>query len=644
MAARKQPAEQEVDALRRRVAELEGQVSEFGRALEGFGRLSANVSSFFWVYEVDRERFSYLSPGCERVWHQSRRDLYKDPTAWMNSVHPEDRDRVLAAFEEVTRGRGVTIEHRVVRPGGEVRRVWGQGTPILDPDGVVRRVIGQVTDVTEQKEAEEALARSQRQFRRLLDSNIIGISLANVDGEITEANDAFLAMLGCRHEDLPLRWDEMTPSEWREADARAVEELMERGFVGPFEKQLFHRNGDRVPVIVGAALVDAERGDVIGVALDITARTRAEEAVRRASAELEIKVAERTTELDAARQRLQRIADSLPALIAYVDTDERYVFNNAAYETWFGIPSEEVRGRRIREVIGEKPYLALRPLIQRALAGETVTFDGELSSDDTGYFHIDLVPHFDAGGNVLGFHVLAQNLTEQKRTEQEFRRAERLASLGTLAAGIAHEINNPVGVILLAAEAGRTSPDDPPAMARAFRDIARNARRCATIVDNVLRFSRERNSPKRVQDLNRVIRLAWSMVREYADKHRVKVDFALSEDSPRVLMNPTEIEQVVVNLIQNSVQARAQRIEVRTAVDDRVRLSVKDDGEGIAPEHRSRMFEPFYTGRIREGGTGLGLSILHGIVRDHGGDIEVVEPSARGAHIRISFPCEVPTQ
>ncbi len=201
-----------------------------------------------------------------------------------------------------------------------------------------------------------------------------------------------------------------------------------------------------------------------------------------------------------------------------------------------------------------------------------------------------------------------------------------------------------MGVILLAAEAGRTSPDDPPAMARAFRDIARNARRCATIVDNVLRFSRERNSPKRVQDLNRVIRLAWSMVREYADKHRVKVDFALSEDSPRVLMNPTEIEQVVVNLIQNSVQARAQRIEVRTAVDDRVRLSVKDDGEGIAPEHRSRMFEPFYTGRIREGGTGLGLSILHGIVRDHGGDIEVVEPSARGAHIRISFPCEAPTQ
>ena len=97
----------------------------------------------------------------------------------MNSVHPEDRDRVLAAFEEVTRGRGVTIEHRVVRPDGAVRRVWGQGTPIPDPDGVVRRVIGQVTDVTEQKEAEEALARSQRQFRRLLDSNIIGISLAN---------------------------------------------------------------------------------------------------------------------------------------------------------------------------------------------------------------------------------------------------------------------------------------------------------------------------------------------------------------------------------------------------------------------------------------------------------------------------------
>ena len=124
----------------------------------------------------------------------------------------------------------------------------------------------------------------------------------------------------------------------------------------------------------------------------------------------------------------------------------------------------------------------------------------------------------------------------------------------------------------------------------------------------------------------------------------MKVDFVLSEDSPRFLMNPTEIEQVVVNLIQNSVQARAGRIEIRTAVDDRIRLSVQDDGEGIAPEHRSRMFEPFYTGRIREGGTGLGLSILHGIVRDHGGDIEVVEPSPRGTHIRISFPPEAATK
>jgi PAS domain S-box-containing protein len=630
-------ADEESDALRRRVEDLESRVAEFGTILEGFSQLSEQISSCFWVYEIDRERFGYISASYETIWKRSRRGLYEDAASWMEPVHPEDRERVLAAFAENQQGRTASVEFRIYLPDGEWRWLRGHGVAIESPVGVVRRVVGHAQDITERKQAEEGLAQSQAQFQRLLDSNIIGISVADVQGAVVEANDAFLHMLGYTREDLPLRWDHMTPPEWRAADERGVAELRDKGFVGPLEKELFHKDGHRVPLITGAALVDESGDECIGIAVDITDRKRAEEAVQRAHDDLEIKVVERTAELTAARERLQTIADSLPALIGYVDTNERYVFNNAAYEQWFGIPRGEVKGRLEREVIGEKAYAVVRGHIQRALAGERVTYDGELTLEETHHFHVDLVPHFDSDGSVLGYHVLAQDLTAQKRAEQKLRRAERLASLGTMAAGIAHEINNPVGVILLAAEAGRTAEDDAAMVAKAFRDIIRNAKRCTTIVDNVMKFSRERTYAKQIRDLNRVIRAGWNMVREYAGNHGVKVDFVLSEEPARMLMNATEIEQIVVNLIQNSVQARASRIEIRTEVNERIHLTVRDDGEGIAPENRTRIFEPFYTGRVREGGTGLGLSILHGIVREHGGEVEAGGEVGRGAVIRISF-------
>ena len=491
-------------------------MSDVGTILEGFDRLASAFSSCFWVYEVEENRFTYVSPSSEQVWERSRESLYADSSSGIESVHPQDRAGIAAAFAETRAGRFGAAEYRILLPDGAVRWIRGLGAPVRTRDGAVRRIVGQAQDITDQK--------------------------------------------------------------------------------------------------------------------------RAEVAVREAHDQLEGKVAERTAELAAAREQLQKIADSLPALIGLVDTDERFVFGNAAYEKWFEIPLEKLRGTPVRDVIGEAVYAVMQPYIRRVLSGEPVTYDGELTDGDTRYFHIDLVPHFDPQGQVRGFHVLAQDQTPQRRAEQELRRNERLASLGTLAAGIAHEINNPIGVILLAAEAGLAAPSDGRAVTKVLRDVARNARRCATIVQNVLTFSRERSSRKEVGDLNPLVGRAWTMVRDYAAQHGVKADFMLSEEEALVLMNPTEIEQAVVILVRNSVQAKARRIEIRTEVGDCVRLLLSDDGKGIPPEHRARLFEPFYTGRRLEGGTGLGLSILHGIVREHRGSVGVEGAPGRGATIVLSFP------
>jgi signal transduction histidine kinase len=278
--------------------------------------------------------------------------------------------------------------------------------------------------------------------------------------------------------------------------------------------------------------------------------------------------------------------------------------------------------------------------MERALAGKVAHWDGEIAlRGGSRYLSAIFVPDRDAGGNVRGFHALVQDLTELRRTQENLRRAERLASIGTLAAGIAHEINNPLGVVLLAAETAIDSVKDPAKSEKAFRDIQRNAQRCARIIANVLKFSRESSSEKQASDLNEVARRAGALAQEYARNGGGKIEVVLADRAPVMLMNQTEMEQVIVNLIQNSLQAGASRVEIRTERGkDTVRLSVRDNGEGIPSEHASHIFDPFYTGRYREGGTGLGLSILHGIVKDHGGRIEVESEPGRGTAISAIFP------
>ena len=232
---------------------------------------------------------------------------------------------------------------------------------------------------------------------------------------------------------------------------------------------------------------------------------------------------------------------------------------------------------------------------------------------------------------------LRHEMAIRREAEESLRRSERLASIGTLVAGIGHEINNPLGGILLAAQFALEFKDDSNAVADALKAIVRQTKRCAEVVSGLLTFAQEGRSERRPTDLNSAVRHARDLIRGYVEEKGAALELLLADDLPELDLNETEIALVIVNLIRNSVQAGAESIRLCTQrFSDCIQLTLQDDGPGI-PDKR-RIFEPFYTTREKEGGTGLGLSIAHGIVTGHAGTIDLESTDAGGTIVTIRLP------
>ncbi len=236
----------------------------------------------------------------------------------------------------------------------------------------------------------------------------------------------------------------------------------------------------------------------------------------------------------------------------------------------------------------------------------------------------------------------AEGRRERREAEASLRHAERLAALGTFAAGVAHEINNPLAAILLTARQGLGTAGQPQVVGAALREILEDAERCARIVANVLQFARKQPSLKAPVSLADVLRTACEQARKYASEQRVRVELRLPDGLPAVQANATDLEQVFVNLLMNAIQASRPRQVVKisaSASGARVQVHVQDRGLGMDKATSARAFDPFFTTRPDRGGTGLGLSMAHGIVADHGGEVCLDSRPGRGTTVTVDLPC-----
>ena len=351
---------------------------------------------------------------------------------------------------------------------------------------------------------------------------------------------------------------------------------------------------------------------------------------------------ETVQELEMARDELQAIFNATGVGISIIDTNFRIIrCNEKQRQMLVSEPSEDIRGRFCYEVYCYKDSPGLDcPAVETMATGKAVTLR-EVKKKGR-FFQVVTTPLRDSEGGIKGVIEVLIDVTEKKKAEELMLRTEKLVSLGQMAAGIAHELNTPLGNILGYARLLEKDPSLSEKQAERVRIIAEQANRCSRIIKGLLDFARKPDDERLNAECNltEAINSALSLLKKEADKRQIEI---ILEDGtfPSVRGHAREIEQVFVNIILNALQAIGKQggVTIKGSVrENSVVVEISDTGPGIPEEIKDRVFDPFFTTKPPGEGTGLGLSISAGTMSRLGGGIEVENLKAGGAVFRLVFP------
>jgi two-component system NtrC family sensor kinase len=394
---------------------------------------------------------------------------------------------------------------------------------------------------------------------------------------------------------------------------------------------------------------DPAQLDVLAVVADLLAPFLASIAL---SADFAIEVAAQSREIDEQRRFTGLIIDSLPVGLYVVDREYRIQIWNRQREVGApGLRRDQVMGRQVFEVLTRQPAPELRAEFDRVFqTGEVlqaeleVTLGGELRS-----FRLTKIPMRLDGDEITHVITIGEDVTDSRKIQGQIMQSEKLAAIGQLAAGVMHEINNPLATIsaCVAAITGRL--DDARGAERAAVEeylelIDKEVDRCTRIVDGLLDFSRPKGKAKGRVVLNAVVDETLFLMKHHQRFKHLTVARELDMALPATVGNAEQLTQVLMALMLNAVDAMDDRgkLTVRTGKGpswaNEVVVEIEDNGVGIPRAEQSKIFEPFYTTKPPGRGTGLGLSICYGIVEDHKGRIEVESQPGRGSTFRVFLP------
>jgi PAS domain S-box-containing protein len=514
---------------------------------------------------------------------------------------------------------------------------------------VLRLLASQAAISLENARLYRDLEEREAKIRRLVDANIIGIFIWDFEGQILEANEAFLNMIGHDHEDLVagrIRWTDLTPPEWRDLDTRLIQEDKVAGALQPFEKEYLRQDGSRVPLLIGVATFQEGGNQGVAFVLDLTGRKGAEEALRRSEANL------------AEAQRLSHMGSWVfnPA------TTEILYVSEECYRIWGfdpaqGLPNRETVWRKIhpgdRGRVLDEAAEALHQKRDCSIDFRIVLPDGTIK-------HVEAIGHpvFSASGSlveVIGTHI---DVTERKRAQEQRERLRELESdlahmnrlgiVGEQAASLSHEIMQPIATARNNARAAMNFLDrQPPELGEvreALACVVADTDRAGEIVDRIRDHIRKAPPRKSRFDLNAAIDEVIVLGQSAITKNAVLVQTRLAEGLFPVQGDRVQLQQVILNLVLNAVEAlsaveegpREVLISTERTQGNGVLVAVRDSGPGIDPEHVERVFEAFYT--TKPSGLGMGLSICRTIIGAHGGRLWADANEPRGAVFQFTLP------
>jgi PAS domain S-box-containing protein len=586
---------------------------------------------------------------------------------WFDHFIPRrHRDQVKNLFDKIVSGQTGLIEHYenpVLTRTGEERLIAWHNSIVFDEHGTITGTLSSGEDITEHKQAEEQLRQSEAQLRLTLENAPIGIITTDLEGRLLSVNPTFCMILGYSTKELlsmSIR-DFTHPEDMQETLTHF--ELLSRGeaAVCELEKRYLRKDGRTIDVRARGGLVRDAQGKplrVVAEVEDITARKRADYEIRRM------------------RAYLKNIINSMPSVLVGVDIDGHITEWNSGAEKSTGIRASEAMGKCFIEMMPqlESQLRLVHDAIERGESQRTERLITKHNGESR--FAEVMVYPLVANGSI-GAVIRVDDITNRIRIEQMMVQTEKMMSVGGLAAGMAHEINNPLSAILQSSQniVRRLSPELEPnrkvaeelgldlqlvgqymvqrGISSFLEGIQEAGVRAGRIVNDMLSFSRRSEAhfmPIRLTDMmETVIRLSasdYDLKKKYEFK-QIEIIRDYDKQLDQVYCDRTEIEQVLLNLIKNAAHAMSDagsptphRIILRTRHDmDCVRIEVEDNGPGMEEQIRRRVFEPFFTTKPMGVGTGLGLSVSYFIVTEqHRGTITVHSTPGQGSRFTIRLP------
>ena len=344
------------------------------------------------------------------------------------------------------------------------------------------------------------------------------------------------------------------------------------------------------------------------------------------------------------KELLQSVFDGITDLVILLDNEYRIKMVNKGYLEQYDVEPEDVLGEPCYVVhAGLKnpcPHCDLDRVIEEK---RPVTSENRCGRGKIHLVHY--YPVFDEDGEIQSIIRYSRDITQQKKVEQKIQHTEKLVAMGQLAAGVAHEINNPLGIMLCYVDLLKRQLADFPQGLKDLHTIEKQTLNCKRIVTDLLQFARSEESVKKPQDINRIISEVSKMFSHQIRKRKIRLETDLDEHLADIRLDADRFKQVMVNLLMNAVQALENAGVIRIAScyypEQKVaHIRVSDTGPGMSVETRNRIFDPFFSTKKTGESTGLGLSVSYGIVRDHGGDIQVHSEPGNGTEFKVILPVD----
>jgi len=561
------------------------------------------------------------------------RDEVEGKKKWTDFVEKTDLERMVAQHRLRRRNESAAsrnYEFVLVRKDGTLRDI--DLTVCLIPG--TNRTVASMLDITERKRADNELRESERRYRQLIDQAADGIFLVSPQGDFLLVNRKFCEMLGYTEAELlRLNVVDTYPEELREL-ARSRIKRVNDGENMTFERPVKRKDGSTF--LAELSVIRLENRKIQGIIHDITERKKAEEELRRLSIAIE-----------------QAAED-----IIITDTEGVIQYVNPAFE--------KITGYTRQEAIGHTPRLLKSGVHGPAFyehLWNTVTNgeiwsgritnrrkDGKLIQEDA-----TISPLLNSAGGLTGYVSLKRDITEAVKIEAQLRQTQKLEAIGTLAGGIAHDFNNMLAAMMGYVELAKYKTTDikiQPYM----EQVLKACDRAKGLVAQILTFSRQHEQEKKPVEIAAVVKEALKLLRSSLPSTiEIRQNYAGGHDT--ALADPVQIHQVIMNLCTNAAYAmRDGEGVLEVSLEQReilpgypaydpglkpgsyLRITVRDNGEGIDPGIKDKIFDPFFTTKKPGEGTGLGLSVVYGIVRDHGGSIAVKSRRGEGTTFTILLP------